>query len=319
MTESPKSSGASSPKARAGLPTELAMITTAYLMSRNIVGSIVRFESYAQRISAGDFTPITPARRYRDEFTDLGLAINQMMLDLETHEAMLVQAHKMRAMGVLTAGVAHELNNPLNNITITSHMLLEDYDELPDDERKDMVGDVTTEVERAKKIVANLLDFTRESETRLEPLDLVKLVKDTVGLAANQIRLSGIKVEVEAMEDPPRILGDSQQLSQVFLNLLLNALQASSRKSEIRLCVAPAEEPGHLCVRVIDQGVGIPKHILPRIFDPFFTTKEMGSGTGLGLSVSQGIVATHGGRLYVESQEGKGTTLSVVLPVATLS
>lgn len=101
------------------------MITTAYLISGNIVRSIVRFESYAQRIAAGDFTPITPARRYRDEFTNLGVAINYMMQELQKHEAMLIQAHKMRAIGTLTAGVAHELNNPLNNITITAHMLLE--------------------------------------------------------------------------------------------------------------------------------------------------------------------------------------------------
>jgi two-component system, NtrC family, sensor kinase len=295
------------------------MITTAYLISGNIVRSIVRFESYAERIAAGDFTPITPTRRYRDEFTNLGVAINHMMLELHKHEAMLIQAHKMRAIGTLTAGIAHEVNNPLNNITITAHMLLEDYDELGDDERKEMAKDVVQEVDRAKKIVSNLLDFTRESETKLEPLDLVVLVTDTIGLATNQIKIAGIKVSFSSIDDPPRIQGDSQQLQQVFLNLILNALQSSSRGSKIQVAVHPSDEPNNLSVKVIDYGEGIPEHILPRIFDPFFTTKDQGKGTGLGLSVSQGIIAKHGGRILVDSQVGRGTTFTVILPVITIS
>jgi two-component system NtrC family sensor kinase len=297
----------------------LFMISTAYLISGNIVRSIVRFETYAQRIAAGDFTPITPARRYRDEFTDLGVAINYMMQELQKHEAMLIQAHKMRAIGTLTAGVAHELNNPLNNITITAHMLLEDYDELDDDECKGMVKDVVQEADRAKKIVSNLLDFTRESETKLEPLDLVELVRCAVDLVANQIRIAGIKAEFHGVENPPRILGDSQQLTQVFVNLILNAVAASSRGDKIQVLVQPADEPENLSVKVIDYGTGIPKHIINRIFDPFFTTKEKGKGTGLGLSVSQGIIAKHGGRMLVDSREGQGSAFTVILPVTTIS
>jgi two-component system NtrC family sensor kinase len=295
------------------------MITTAYLISGNIVRSIVRIKSYTQRIAAGDFTPITPARRYRDEFTEVGLAINYMMQELEKHEGMLIQAHKMRAIGTLTAGIAHELNNPLNNITITAHMFLEDHARLDESERTEMIGDVVKEAERAKTIVANLLDFTRESEIRLEPLDLVQLVRDTISLAVPQIRIAGIKVDFSAIDDPPAILGDSQQLRQVFLNLILNAVAASPRGSKIQLLVHPSDEPNHLSVKIIDYGTGIPRHVLPRIFDPFFTTKEAGKGTGLGLSVSQGIIDKHGGRLLVDSQEGRGSTFTVCLPVATQS
>jgi len=297
----------------------LFMISTAYLISGNIVRSIVRFESYAERIAAGDFTPITPTRRYRDEFTNLGLAINHMMQELQKHEAMLVQAHKMRAIGTLTAGVAHELNNPLNNITITVHMLLEDFDELAREECKGMVEDVVREVDRAKKIVSNLLDFTRESETKLEPLDLDELVRCTLELAANQMKIAGIKAELHATENSPRILGDSQQLIQVFLNLILNAIAASSRGGKIQLLVHPADEPDNLSVKVIDYGTGIPKHIINRIFDPFFTTKEKGKGTGLGLSVSQGIIAKHGGRMLVDSREGQGSAFTVILPITTIT
>lgn len=293
----------------------LFIITTAFLISRSIVKSIERYEFYAERIASGDFTPISPTRRYRDEFTNLAVAINHMMVELQKHEAMLVQAHKMRAIGTLTAGVAHELNNPLNNISLTSHMLLEDMDNLEADECKDMLQDVVNEVERSKKIVSNLLDFTRENETNLEPIHVVELLQNTAHLAANQLRIAGIKLEFNTTDDLPPISGDKQQLTQVFLNLLLNAVAASPRGSKIQLLVHPADQPGHLSIKVVDRGTGIPKHVLHRVFDPFFTTKEAGKGTGLGLSVSQGIVEKHGGRIFVDSQEGRGSTFSVVLPV----
>jgi len=292
----------------------LFMISAAYLISGQILRSIKRFERYTEQIAAGDFTPISPTRRYRDEFTNLAVSVNHMMLELQKHEAMLIQAHKMRAIGTLTAGVAHELNNPLNNINITAHMLLEDFEEISEKECKEMVGDIVSEGERVKKIVSNLLDFTRESETRLESLDLSQLVQDTIVLAKNQIKVAGIKVEFNTIDNPPRIMGDRQQLAQVFLNLILNAIAASKKGGKLQILVQPADEPGNLSAKVIDYGSGIPEHILPRIFDPFFTTKEKGKGTGLGLSVSQGIVAKHVGRMLVESQVGRGTTFTVILP-----
>ncbi|MBU1277098.1 MAG: HAMP domain-containing histidine kinase [Proteobacteria bacterium] len=296
----------------------LFMVANAYLLGARMLSSINRFGQYAHRIASGDFTPVTPTRSYRDEFTELALAINTMIEELEKREAVLVQSHKMRAVGTLTAGVAHELNNPMNNITLTAHMLQEDYDELGDDERREMVGDVVKEAERAKKIISNLLDFARESGSQLEPLDLPHLLQETITLAGNQIKLSGIKITFQTSGNLPRVHGDSQQLRQVFLNLILNAIDASSKGGRIQVLVLPADEPNYLAVKVIDSGSGIPAHILPSIFDPFFTTKGKGKGTGLGLSVSQGIVAKHGGRIMVSSQEDKGATFTVVLPVTTI-
>ncbi len=296
----------------------LILVFNAYLLGSRMLRSINRFGQYAHRIASGDYTPITPRRRYRDEFTDLALAINTMIEELETREAVLIQSHKMRAVGTLTAGVAHELNNPLNNITLTAHVLQEDYDNLDDEERREMVDDVVNEAGRAKKIISNLLDFARETSSQLEPLDLPRLLKETIDLAANQIKLSGIKIEFQATDNLPRVHGDSQQLRQVFLNLILNAIDASSKGGKIQVLVVPADEPNYLAVKVIDFGTGIPEHILPSIFDPFFTTKARGKGTGLGLSVSQGIVAKHGGRILVSSQVDQGTTFTVVLPVTTI-
>ena len=294
------------------------IIFNAYYLGSRILGNINRFTAYASRIASGDFTPITPTRAFRDEFTELAIAINQMIQELESHEAVLVQSHKMRAVGTLTAGVAHELNNPLNNITLTAHMLLEDYEGLSDEERKEMIGDVVGEAKRSKHIISNLLDFARESSSQLEPLDLKNLLKDTITLAGNQIKLSGIRIEFQATDSLPRIHGDSQQLRQVFLNLMLNAIDASKKGDKIQVLVLPADEPNYVAVKVIDFGSGIPDHILGSVFDPFFTTKGKGKGTGLGLSVSQGIIAKHGGRIMVTSREGQGSTFTVTLPVTTI-
>lgn len=296
----------------------IILMLIAYFLGGRLLGHIDRFTSYAKRIASGDFTPITPIKRFRDEFTDLAIAINQMIQELEKHEATIVQSHKMRAIGTLTAGVAHELNNPLNNITITAHMLLEDYDSTNKDEHVDMINDLINEAGRSKKIISNLLDFARESSSQVESLDLEKLLRDTIDLASNQLKLSGIEISFQTTGNLPRIHGDSQQLQQVFLNLILNAIDASSKGQKIQILLVPADEPNYLAIKIIDTGKGIPEHIIGSIFDPFFTTKGKGSGTGLGLSVSQGIVAKHGGRISVSSGKGAGAIFTVILPITTI-
>jgi len=295
----------------------IVMISNAYLLVNRIVTMLTRFSSYAQRIASGDFTPITPSRRYRDEFTILAIAVNEMIKQIANREAALIQIHKVRAIGTLTAGVAHELNNPMNNILLTTHMLMEDNSDLADGERLEMLQDVVDETERAKNIVGNLLDFARESASTVETLDLEKLLQDTIRLAENQVRMSGIKIELQVTENLPSIHGDGQKLQQVFLNLILNAVDASSKGSKIQVIALPHGQNENVAIKVVDYGQGIPKHVLSSIFDPFFTTKAKGKGTGLGLSVSQGIIAKHGGKISVSSEEGSGTVFTVVLPVTT--
>ncbi len=294
------------------------VIFNGYILGNRILGSINRFTRYAQRIASGDFTPIMPKRSFRDEFTDLALAINHMIEMLERREDELIQLHKVRAVGTLTAGIAHELNNPLNNIMLSAHMMTEDYDNLSDSEKKEIIEDIVNETNRSRNIISNLLDFARESSSQVEPLDLVKLLRDTIKLASNQIKLSGIKIEFHATDNLPQIHGDIHQLRQVFLNLILNAVDASSKGDKIQIFVLPADEPNYVAVKVMDFGTGIPDHILSSIFDPFFTTKVKGKGTGLGLSVSQGIITKHGGRIQVHSREKQGSTFTVTLPVTTI-
>ncbi len=292
------------------------MVFITNFLARQMLGPMSRLMATTQRIATGDFTPLKPARRYRDEFSNLNVALNIMMKELAHRQEVLVQSHKLRAVGTLTSGVAHELNNPINNITLTAEMLKEDYHRLSDAERLDMVNDLVEQAERSQKIVRNLLDFAREQEITTEKLDLGAILHRTGSLAANQIKLSGARLQIEIPDHLPSIHGDKQSLSQVFLNLLLNAVDAVGKGGLVTISAAAAREPGYVHVQVSDNGQGIPPHILPYIFDPFFTTKSR--GTGLGLSVSLGIVRQHGGDIKVESNSGRGSTFIVLLPAAMI-
>jgi two-component system, NtrC family, sensor kinase len=291
-------------------------VFVANFLARQIVGPLSRLTASTQRIASGDFTPLTPRRWYRDEFSNFALALNTMMRELAHRQDVLVQSHKLSAIGTLTSGVAHELNNPINNITLTAEMLKEDYRTLGDGERLEMVNDLVEQAARAQRIVRNLLDFARESEITTEKLDLSAVLRDATSLAANQIRLSGAKIALDVASNLPAIHGDKQSLIQVFVNLLLNALDAVGKGGHVRIAAEGKHDPGWVKVTVTDDGRGIPAHNLPFIFDPFFTTKPRGKGTGLGLSVSLGIVRQHGGDIRVDSTPEKGTTVTVLLPAA---
>ncbi len=291
-------------------------VFVANFLARQIVGPLSRLGATTQRIASGDFTPLTPQRWYRDEFSNFAMALNTMMRELAHRQEVLVNSHKLTAIGTLTSGVAHELNNPINNITLTAEMLKEDYRALGDEQRLDMVNDLVEQAGRARKIVRNLLDFARQSEITTQKLDLAEVIRGATGLAANQIRLSGARITLDVASNLPAIHGDGPSLIQVFVNLLLNALDAVGKGGRIRIAAEGRQEPGWVRVTVTDDGQGIPAHALPYIFDPFFTTKPRGKGTGLGLSVSLGIVRQHGGDIRVESEPGKGTTVTVLLPAA---
>jgi signal transduction histidine kinase len=180
-----------------------------------------------------------------------------------------------------------------------------------------MIQELINQAGRSQGIISNLLDFSRESEARMEPLDLMQLIKETLLLAGNQIKLAGAHLNFNFSPDIPRLYGDRQQLSQVILNILINALDVVPENGHIQVTVTQ-EAPDFVAVKIRDDGPGISENILPHIFDPFFTTKPPGKGTGLGLAVSQGIIARHGGQILVESEPGKGTTFTVILPVTTM-
>lgn len=293
------------------------MVFIAAFLTRQLYVTLQRFMEYTKRIGEGDFTPIKPVRKYRDEFTELAEAFNRMIRELDHRHNILVQSHKLRAIGTLVAGVAHELNNPLNNIMLTAALLKEDYIDLSDEEKMEMIEDMIQEAERSQGIVRNLLDFARESEAHIKPLELDRIVQESVRLVANQVRLKKVKLTVEIPSGMPHIHGDEQMLKQVFVNLILNAVDALPQGGQIVVSDAKAEEKGFLAVEVRDNGPGIPEHVLPCIFDPFFTTKTKGKGVGLGLSVTRGIIRRLGGFIRVNSRVGEGTTFTILLPVTT--
>ena len=182
----------------------LTMLLEAYLatfITRQIIQPFGRFEKYTQRIAAGDFSPITPTRKYRDEFTNLAIAINRMLKELKEHGEQLIQSRRMAAIGTLTAGIAHELNNPLNNISITTEALLEEFDEWERDEKLKMLKDIHTRVERASGTVANLLDFTHRDEISFEPLTINSVLRSTVRLVENELAINNIKLDMDLKEN----------------------------------------------------------------------------------------------------------------------
>ncbi|NIO27689.1 MAG: HAMP domain-containing protein [Candidatus Latescibacteria bacterium] len=300
-----------------GVLFALMMLVVAFL-ARYILKALNRFIGYTDRIASGDFTPITPKRRYRDEFSLLALNINRMVRELDQQHRILMESHKLRAMGNLVSGVAHELNNPMNNILLTASLLEEEYDSLEDSEKQEMLQDLVAQVERTKKIVRNLLDFARHSETKFEPLDMKTILEKTVELVANQIRMKKVRLIMDVPDVLPAVHGDSHLLGQVFMNLIINALDVLPEKGEIRISTNTNRRDGFVGVDVTDNGPGMPGHVLSQIFDPFFTTKPKAKGTGLGLSVSRGIVRKLGGYLLVKSELGVGSTFTVLLPVTTI-
>ncbi|RJP22125.1 MAG: sensor histidine kinase [Candidatus Abyssobacteria bacterium SURF_5] len=284
-----------------------------YFLGRRVLRPLWRFVAYAERIATGDYSPITPARRYRDEFSNLAVAINKMIREIEIKQDQLIQSHKVAAIGLLTSGVAHELNNPINNINITAEYILENYDGLDNQEKRRLLGEIMQQGDRASSTVKELLHFTRVKPDAFEQLDITSVIEDILRLLQNQMNLNGITVEKDYPPVVPVVNGNRNNLQQVFLNLLTNAIQAMPSGGKLRLVISDTHV-GLLKIDVIDTGVGIKQEHLQLIFDPYFTTKNINEGTGLGLSVCFGIIKKHTGKIMVSSEVGKGSTFSVYLP-----
>jgi signal transduction histidine kinase len=215
----------------------------------------------------------------------------------------------MVAMGTLAAGVAHEVNNPLGGILTC----IENMRANPDDEemRERYVELIHDGVKRIERTVASLLDFSRERRMHLEQTSLNHNIWHVAELVQFQARSRGVKLDLELDGEEPAVMADHLQMEQLFLNLVLNALQAMPEGGA--LTITTRCENGSVVAEVSDTGTGIPEEIRDRIFDPFFTTRKVGEGTGLGLAVSHSIVAAHGGSIEVESEVGVGTTFRVTL------
>jgi PAS domain S-box-containing protein len=229
-------------------------------------------------------------------------------------EEQLQQREKLSSIGLLAAGVAHEVNTPLTGVSSYTQMLLGMLAET--DPKHALLQKVRNQAERATNIVNNLLNFSRTgSATQFDELNMAQVLDDTLQLLEPQMRRSQIEIIRSYEADAPRVYGNAGKLQQVFTNLLLNARDAIPEGGSITLATVSAED-GSLTIEVTDTGIGIAPENVAKIYDPFFTTKGVGRGTGLGLAVSYGIVQEHAGRISVDSTPGRGTTFRITLPTA---
>lgn len=281
---------------------------------------------FAQKLGRCEKCEVYQAAR-ADRIAALGETFNNMMAMLEEKveereqlQEQLIQSTKLAAIGELAANIAHEINNPLTGVLGFASLMLRDCPE--GDARKHGLETIERETLRARDIVRNLLDFARQDGLKQRQTDIRDVVDDTRLLLRRQAELAGIEVSQSFADDVPQVYVDANQMKQVFINILNNALHAMPDGGKLGIDIhaaKPDSQKPWVEIAFRDTGVGIPPDKLGRVFDPFFTSKDVGEGTGLGLSVSQRIVEEHGGAIVVESQVGHGSTFTVKLPTAKMS
>ena len=290
------------------------------LWSQSLTRSLAKLVEATREIAKGRFD-VEVKVNSRDEigtlaesFTQMGRQLNAREQALKDAEGQLVQSEKMAAFGQLGAGVAHEVKNPLAGILGLVQLMRRTQYDVP--MLNENLETVEKETRRCRAIIDNLLRFARQEKVGLGPVDIGTVVNDAVAIMRHQLALSEVTLVQLVPASLPKVQGNANQLQQVLMNLMLNAQQAmNGSPGEVLVEVSPWIG-GRVEIRVRDNGPGIPKHIQQRIFEPFFTTKPSGQGTGLGLSVSYGIVQEHNGVIRVISEPGQGTTFEIELPTA---
>ena len=258
-----------------------------------------------------------PMRLDRDAITHV-ITIGEDITDSRAVQGRIMQSEKLAAIGQLAAGIMHEINNPLATIGACVAAIqnrLDDGDAAPG-ALGEYLDIIDREVERCSTIVDGLLDFSRPKGHSKTPLPVAALVDETLFLLKHHQRFKGVAVERELAPDLPRVRGNKEQLIQVLMALLLNAVDALDQAGRLTVRAARGQREDEVMVAIEDTGVGIPREDQVKIFEPFFTTKQPGRGTGLGLSICYGIIEDHRGRIEVDSAPGRGSIFRVYLPVA---
>jgi PAS domain S-box-containing protein len=228
-------------------------------------------------------------------------------------ERQLLQADRLASLGQLSAGVAHEINNPLGLVLGYTQLMLRGNPE--DAQTLEDLKIIEKHARNCKKIVEDLLNFARSSETQMGPVDVNDLLREVIGVVEHQFRMDNVSIDVVLDSTLPRCKADGEKLKQVFMNLIMNAKQAISGDGRIEVGSGRVSDRNEIAITVSDTGSGIPAEIIDKIFDPFFTTKLTGQGTGLGLSVSYGIIKDHQGEIRVHSTPGERTRFIIHLPL----
>lgn len=240
--------------------------------------------------------------------------LGEIIMAQRASEGKLIEAARLGAIGEMAASIAHELNNPLTSISGFSELLMDEFPE-GSGERENMAL-VLREARRARDVVRRLLDFSRREKDVMSSVNVNEEISQVLLLIQPMGVTHNVTIQFDTWEDLPAVRGDRNKLRQVLLNLVANGIQSMPKGGNLLVQTALSDDPkGLIVIRVIDEGVGIPRDYLPQIFDPFFTTKPVGHGTGLGLSISKNIILEHGGDILVDSQENAGTCFTVLLPI----
>ena len=249
--------------------------------------------------------------------------------ELEEQRVLSINSDRLRSLGQMAAGIAHELNQPLVGVRGLAEHLLIAMDrswDLTEEKMQEKLKLIVEQADRMTHIIEHVRTFAREAgKPELQPVEVNNVIRSALGMLTAQFRSRGVELECELAENLPTVWANPFSLEEVILNLLLNARDATEERFRegadttplpVRIQSIATDTAGPVNIHVVDQGIGIPQHILPEIFDPFFTTKEPDRGTGLGLSISKSIVEQFGGTLHIESLQGQGTTATVSLPPA---
>ncbi|MDQ5881890.1 MAG: two-component system, NtrC family, sensor kinase [Pseudomonadota bacterium] len=288
-------------------------LAAGVLVTRSVVKPLRTIETSLSRVATGE-TGRLDHTSSDIEVGSLTDAINRTLTELGERQKAITRSSRLVALGTMLSGVAHELNNPLSNISTSCQILLEEQDDMPPDIRHDLLTQIDGEVLRAQRIVSTLLDFARERQYERVQTPLRQLVEEVL-----QLTRSLTPPDAIILDDVPEVLQidvDRQRFQQVLINLLQNAAGVIGSSGQIRISARRELRPegDGTVIAVEDNGPGIAPENLPRIFDPFFSTKPVGKGTGLGLFIVHEIVGQHGGTVSVESEPGQGCRFSVHIP-----
>ena len=294
----------------------------AYFFATGLAKPIRRLVTASQELSKGNFSyRIDPISK--SEIGELESTFNFMASSLKERDdelrdqtqRQLIQSEKLASVGRLAAGVAHQINNPLTGVLTYSSLLLKKRPE-NDPDREDLQV-IVNETMRCREIVKGLLEFSRQAELEKETVDINSIIINSLSLTKNQALINGVNFATKLSDQLPDIVVDGGQIQEVFLNIILNAIDAMPEGGELSVASNMADSEQFIQIRFADTGCGISPENLDKVFDPFFTTKDASKGTGLGLAVAYGVIEKHQGKIGMESEVGKGATCIIDLPVNT--
>jgi len=267
-----------------------------------------------QRIAAGELE-LLPVASANDEIASMNAAFNRMIGEIFEHREEVMRSERLASLGTMLAGIAHEINNPLSNVSTSAELLQEQDEELRPEARRELIRQIISETDRATEIIRTVLAYSRETRFERRPTNLLSTLLESVILVRGELP-THVTVDLDVAPDLD-VLAHKAKLQQAFINLMKNSIDAmreAQREGTISVSARQLPGDGHVELVFRDGGAGIPPHVIDRVFDPFFSTKDVGHGTGLGLYLVHQIVEQNGGTIRVESTVGEGTTVTLRLP-----